>query len=167
MLSFGASDENGEGKEHTFDTSKAEKPLIVALGVGMGDSVHNAKVYYLDLMDLPLQPTSGPLSKYSGCLEQNSSGAYTSVIQNRSIVAPPYGSMVLRRNIVAPRKVAPRKVAPRHRSVVLPPANVVLPPKQAKIAAQLSLPAQNAIPAQDAIQPQPVLNQINRADGLL
>lgn len=53
VIKFG-SDEMG--KLQTFDTTKAEKPLIVALGVGMGGQVHHVKVFYLDLNNLPLIP---------------------------------------------------------------------------------------------------------------
>ena len=52
LISLGGVDGvQDDGDKKTYDTSKAEKPLIVALGAGIGGKLHHAKVYYLDLMN--------------------------------------------------------------------------------------------------------------------
>ena len=41
----------------TFETSSAHKPLILALGAGLGGHVHHVKCYYMDLADVSAAPS--------------------------------------------------------------------------------------------------------------
>ena len=52
-LTFGGSG----GSDVTFETSSAHKPLILALGAGLGGHVHHVKCYYMDLADVPAAPS--------------------------------------------------------------------------------------------------------------
>ena len=63
----------------------------------MGGSVHHAKVYYVDLMDLPIVPTHGSASHVSASsLPIKTNTLLNSVAQsnNNGFVAPPSGRAV-------------------------------------------------------------------------